>query len=105
MVPERLSILSAGHGLGLADADLMPELGHGCAGDADGCAYHRYACDPVGVELAAWVVDLSAPECACWVTPLGDCLGGGLLVITHGRFSLSGRIAPQAQHAVLAEFP
>ena len=82
-----MSLSSARHGLRLADADLMPELGHGSTGYRDGRAYHRYACDPVWVELTLGVVDLSAPECASGVTPLRDGFGGGLLEITHGSFS------------------
>ena len=85
---DRSSISEAGQSLLLADAYLMPELGHRGARDADGRAYHADAGDPVGVAFALWIVDLSAPECACLVTPLGEGLELGLLVVTHGSFSL-----------------
>jgi hypothetical protein len=67
----------------LADADLMPELGHGGARDGDGCAYHAHRGYPVGVTLAVGVVDLSAPESASGVTPLGEGFEGWLFVVTH----------------------
>ena len=88
VVSERSSLSKAGQRLLLTDADLMPELRDRGTGDADGCAYLAHEVDGVGVTLAVGVVDLSAPECACLVTPLGDGLDGWLLGVTHGSFSL-----------------
>ncbi len=86
---REISLSEAGEGLLLADVDLVPQLGDRGARDADGRADLAHEVDGVGgVTLASWVVGLSAPECACLVTPLGDGLDGWGCSVTHGSFSL-----------------
>ena len=72
-----------------ADGDLMLKLGHGGAGYGDGCADLGDVADPVArVGLAVGVVHLHAPEVVRLIAELLDDLKGGLLVVTHGGFSL-----------------